>query len=50
LFAKEKNNKQNTILNNKIVALCFKVKAITKKIITQKQIATTKKILVAQKL
>jgi len=35
-FEQKKNNKQNIILNNKIVALCFKVKTIAKKIIAQK--------------
>jgi len=41
------NNIQNIALNNKIVALCLKVKAITKKIIAQKQVTITRKSLVA---
>jgi len=40
------NNIQNIALNNKIVALCFRAKAIAKKIIVQKQVTTTRKSLV----
>jgi len=37
---------QNTALDNKIVTLRLKIRAIAKEIIAQKQIATTKKSLV----
>ncbi len=44
------NNMQNIVLENKIVAFCFRAKTITKKIIVQKQVTTTRKFFVAQEL
>jgi len=37
---------QDIVLNNKIVVFCLRVKIITKEIIAQKQITTTKEFLV----
>jgi len=47
LFEQKRDSEQNIVLNNKIVAFCFRVKTITKKITAQKQIATTKKTFIA---
>jgi len=44
------NNIQNTALDNKIAVLCFRIRAVTKEIIVQKQIAAAKESFVAQKL
>jgi len=46
LFKQKRDNKQNIVLNNKIVVFCFRVKIIAKKIIVQKQITTIKEIFV----
>ena len=40
---------QNIVLDNKVVALRLRVKTIAREITARKQIATTRKSLVAQK-
>ncbi len=50
LSEQKRDSKQNTVLNNKIVAFCLRVKTVAKKITAQKQIAAAKAIFAAQKL
>jgi len=49
LSEQERDSGQNTVLNNKTAAFCFRVKTVTKKITAQKQIAIARKIFAAQK-
>ncbi len=49
-FEQERDSGQNTVLNNKIAALCLRVKTIAKEITVRRQIATARETLAAQKL